>query len=135
VTVGFLRLILVRFQVLQYAQSDFIQDAGMQISTQPISINGKVLSPPELSYGQQTAVVSSLFLQQIRFRSFFMQMPQHGGWNMVGKTFYMPAKLNAWAIVDYGRNEEKAREFASKLLACFSNLGGHHSSTKPLQIH
>jgi hypothetical protein len=61
VTVGILSLILIRFQVLQYAQSDFIKDAGMQISTQPISINGKVLSPPELSYGQQTVVVSSLF--------------------------------------------------------------------------
>jgi eukaryotic translation initiation factor 2C len=53
-------------QVLEYANSDFIRESGMQISMQPLAIDGQLLRPPQLQYGRDQIVVSktlsSLFL-------------------------------------------------------------------------
>jgi hypothetical protein len=84
-----LRLIIVHSQVLQYSHSDFIQDSGMQISTEPVSIKGKVLSPPDLLYGQEHMVVSFLFLQWICFRLFLLRNRQMADGTWWGK--HLPA--------------------------------------------
>ena len=47
-------------QVLEYANSDFIWESGMQILVQPIAIDGQLLRPPQLQYRWDEIVVSKM---------------------------------------------------------------------------
>jgi hypothetical protein len=61
-----LESIIKGLQVLQYGQSEYLRSFGLSVdSSGPVKIQGRVLNPPTLLYGQgsrQPTVVSSLFL-------------------------------------------------------------------------
>jgi hypothetical protein len=50
----------MRVQVSQYAESSFVQDAGMQISTKPVIVSGRVLDTPNMEFGGRDLVVCRL---------------------------------------------------------------------------
>lgn len=48
-------------QYLQYGQSEYISALGLRVDTRgPMEVNGRVLNPPKLIYGQNVQVVCCL---------------------------------------------------------------------------
>ena len=43
-------------QVLNYAQSDFVGLAGMKISTTPLKVAGRIMTPPMIGFGNEVDI-------------------------------------------------------------------------------
>ena len=41
-------------QVLSYASSEYVRQFGMEVDSEPMKINARVLPPPTLKYGQKS---------------------------------------------------------------------------------
>ncbi|ELU45830.1 CDP-diacylglycerol-glycerol-3-phosphate 3-phosphatidyltransferase [Rhizoctonia solani AG-1 IA] len=68
-------------QITQGFQSDYLRGAGVQVDREPVTVQARVLNPPQIEFGdRQTLNVSN------------------GTWNMVRKTMFKPAKVGCWAI-------------------------------------
>ncbi|PPQ91938.1 hypothetical protein CVT25_000981 [Psilocybe cyanescens] len=75
---------------IQYGQSNYVRDFGMAISTEPMKIEMRVISPPKLRYGDGPQPTVE---------------PRNGAWNMLDKKFYVPSKITRWVMIIYeGRN-------------------------------
>jgi eukaryotic translation initiation factor 2C len=100
--------IVMASPVTQYADSPFIRDAGMQISTNPIVVGGRVLDTPDMEFGKQEIV-----------------KPAGGSWNVVRKTLKDARTLKTWAVINYeaGLPPKIPQRFVETLMACCSNLG------------
>ncbi|KIJ37387.1 hypothetical protein M422DRAFT_231745 [Sphaerobolus stellatus SS14] len=74
--------------ILGYADSDFMRQSGFIIDHQLMSVGGRVLPVPQIRWGGNARA----------------EVPRGGAWNVVGKTFYRPARVKAWAVVifDHG---------------------------------
>ncbi|CCM05785.1 uncharacterized protein FIBRA_08018 [Fibroporia radiculosa] len=96
-------------QVLDYATSHFIQEAGMEIGTMPININGRVLPTPSIKYQNQVLNL----------------IAKSGKWNVVRQRLEKPGTLNAWAIVvfDQQANTNVVQGFVRKLQGNLASLG------------
>ncbi|ESK91292.1 argonaute-like protein [Moniliophthora roreri MCA 2997] len=80
--------------VLQYGQSEYVRQFGMNVDTAsgPVKLNARVLAPPTLRYGpgsKQATIV-----------------PRNGAWNMIDKKFSKPMSIFNWIVVIY---EQKKR--------------------------
>ncbi|KAJ7061541.1 argonaute-like protein [Mycena amicta] len=71
-------------QVLQYGQSEYILKFGMDISSDLITSQARVLQPPRLKYGGVGAKATV--------------DPRGGAWNMADKKFVEPAKITYWVL-------------------------------------
>ncbi|KAJ8494715.1 hypothetical protein ONZ45_g13146 [Pleurotus djamor] len=84
----------------QYKTNDIITDAGMQISREPLKVDGRVLDAT-----------------QVR--------PRDGSWNLLGKQFYQAATVHVWAFINFidGLDHNQViRPFAKQLAAsCISH--------------
>ncbi|EKM55524.1 uncharacterized protein PHACADRAFT_121053 [Phanerochaete carnosa HHB-10118-sp] len=76
---------------LDYGSSPFMRDAGMRVDTNPLETRGRRLQPPGVMYGNGTLHV------------------RDGAWNVVNKTFQLPAKIIAWAVVSFDANPNAQR--------------------------
>jgi len=96
-------------QVLDYNTSDFIQEAGMEVQQEPISINGRQLRSPDIKYQARTMSIEE----------------NMGAWNVVGKQLLTPGTIHAWAFVvfDARAREEVVERFISTLTTCLRKLG------------
>lgn len=88
------------FQQLQYSQSDYLRGAGVQIDNQPLRVEARVLSAPQIQFGEK---------QTLRVNN--------GTWNMLRKTMFEPRNLGPWAIVvfDSRFNMQVAQQLATRL--------------------
>ncbi|KAF8840966.1 Piwi-domain-containing protein [Paxillus ammoniavirescens] len=79
--------------VLDYSSSVFVKNAGLEISSSPTIIDGKVLSTPPMQYrpGSQPLI------------------PKFGAWNVVNQQFFQPRNIAKWAVVDYSPNPSRDR--------------------------
>ncbi|KAF8993952.1 Piwi domain-containing protein [Cyathus striatus] len=80
--------------ILQYGQSDYIREFGMNINTAdgPLAIQMRKLQTPTLRYGQGSKAPTVV--------------PNNGAWNMVDKKFYAPTEpIHRWVIVVYERQQ------------------------------
>ncbi|KAG1749019.1 ribonuclease H-like domain-containing protein [Suillus paluster] len=91
---------------LDYQNSPFMQDAGITVLPDPISVNGRILPTPSIYYGNLSSSSSVV--------------PRDGSWNMINQTFHEPKSLTAWAIVNYTRvNDNTINRFVGTLInAC-----------------
>ncbi|ESK92884.1 argonaute-like protein [Moniliophthora roreri MCA 2997] len=89
-----------------YARSEYITESGMEIATQPKTIQGKVLDIP-----------SVMFKGELK--------PQNGAWNVLHQHLNEAAPFTTWAAVTFAdRVHRAALESHMKSLAeCCSNLG------------
>ncbi|KAJ7061559.1 ribonuclease H-like domain-containing protein [Mycena amicta] len=71
-------------QVLQYGQSEYIRKFGMNISSDLITSQARVLQPPRLKYGGVGAKATV--------------DPRGGSWNMADKKFIEPAGITYWVL-------------------------------------
>ncbi|KAJ7866976.1 argonaute-like protein [Mycena olivaceomarginata] len=77
-------------QVLGYGQSDYVRQFGVTVATSMLSTVARVLDPPMLKYRSISDPRENL-----------IEQPRNGAWNMTGKHFYKPAKIETWTFVSY----------------------------------
>ncbi|KIK45842.1 hypothetical protein CY34DRAFT_22361 [Suillus luteus UH-Slu-Lm8-n1] len=95
---------------LDYQNSPFLQDAGITISPDPISIVGNVLPTPRIHYGNPA---NSRPVQ-----------PRNGSWNMIDQTFHEPKSLPSWGILNYTRvSDQTINRFVNTLFNSCKKLG------------
>ncbi|KAG2158147.1 Piwi-domain-containing protein [Suillus bovinus] len=95
---------------LDYQNSPFLQDAGITVSPDPISINGRVLPTPKIHYGNPA---TSRPVQ-----------PRNGSWNMIDQNFHEPKALSSWGILNYSRvSDQTINRFINTLLNACRKLG------------
>ncbi|KAG6840676.1 hypothetical protein C0991_005137, partial [Blastosporella zonata] len=76
--------ITVSWQQLQYSQSSFLRGAGISVNPQALTVRGRLLPSPVLTFGNKASLT-----------------PQRPGtWDMLQKTFTEPASLGPWTVVD-----------------------------------
>ncbi|KAG1775993.1 hypothetical protein EV702DRAFT_1230723 [Suillus placidus] len=74
---------------LDYQNLPFLQDTGITISPEPISVTRHVLPMPKMHCRNPA---SSRPVQ-----------PQNGSWNIIDQTFHEPKSLLSWGILNYTR--------------------------------
>jgi eukaryotic translation initiation factor 2C len=139
-----LESIVKGLQVLQYGQSEYLRSFGLSVdSSGPVKIQGRVLNPPTLLYGQgsrQPTVVSSSFLFYLHTLhctrafttthsipppldclqtcfSFLSQNPRNGEWNMIDKKLYKPASIQRWIVIIYERPQRFSQSAADDMIS------------------
>ncbi|KAG8985277.1 hypothetical protein FRB90_004845 [Tulasnella sp. 427] len=88
-----LRNIRNGLQVLRYGNSSYLQDFGINVDVNPMTIKGRILPPPALEYGKKQVI-----------------QPRDGQWNMRGKQLFKPEKISGCAILIYDRRFGQDRE-------------------------
>ncbi|KAG2348507.1 Piwi-domain-containing protein [Suillus weaverae] len=95
---------------LDYQNSPFLQDAGITVSPEPISVTGRILPTPRIHYGNPA---SSRPVQ-----------PRNGSWNVIDQTFHEPKSLSSWGILNYTRvSDQTINRFINTLLNACKKLG------------
>ncbi|KAI0637098.1 Piwi domain-containing protein [Trametes polyzona] len=105
-------------QLFDYGTSDFMQEAGMAVSQDTMSVRGVVIPPPQIQYRGHSMTIP----------------PRAGAWNVVGKQFAEPATLRFWSVAVFGRAKlSDVQDFISTL---GGNLGRAdmtvHNPTPPI---
>ncbi|GBE81691.1 Protein argonaute [Sparassis crispa] len=105
---------------LDYKVSLSMQEAGMEISTSPIQVNGRLLESPPIEYGRNETVTIN---------------KKTGSWNIVRKQFFAPEAIRCWAVACFENVPPHVVEtFVSKLYANLTKLGTHvHLSSPPIE--
>lgn len=95
---------------LDYQNSPFLQDAGITVAPDPISVVGRVLPTPRIYYGNPA---SSGPVQ-----------PRNGSWNAMDQTFHEPKSLSSWGILNYTRvSDQTINRFVNTLFSVCKKLG------------
>ncbi|KAG8958174.1 hypothetical protein FRC00_002972, partial [Tulasnella sp. 408] len=88
-----LRNIRNGLQYLGYGNSPYLQDFGINVDPNLITIKGRILPTPTLLYGQNVTI-----------------QPRDGRWNMRHKTLYKPEKITGCAIIVYDQRFRSSQE-------------------------
>ncbi|TFK26516.1 Piwi-domain-containing protein [Coprinopsis marcescibilis] len=95
------RIGLITEAVKQYGQFQSMSAAKMEVSTTPLTVEGKFLSPPPVTYSQNR-----------------QEIARDGKWNVVGKRFYEAKHLTFWGVINF----EKLRDTRMTLDPCLDSL-------------
>ncbi|BGP41047.1 hypothetical protein JCM10449v2_005016 [Rhodotorula kratochvilovae] len=76
-------------EVISPSNNQAFGQFGLEISTTPIRLEARVLPPPKISFAQNRSVV-----------------PQGGTWDLTGKRFIQPARLDSWIVFVFARQNE-----------------------------
>lgn len=88
----------------------FLPEFGIEIATEPVKTTGVVVSHPKLLYKDENG--------DKRRREVLEYQPSSGRWDMSGKTFYDPAVVNNWLIVNMsGIGDQDVETFVRDLMA------------------
>lgn len=95
--------------ILDYANSDFMNRAGLSVDANPIGIQGRYLEPPRIKFHDQTIG------------------PNNGSWNVVNHKLFKPGYILCWSVVNFERNLERdpqrLQNFITILVQCLTSLG------------
>ncbi|TDL23829.1 Piwi-domain-containing protein [Rickenella mellea] len=96
------------YKVLNYRESPFVRNAGMQISGSLLDVNGRILQPPRLVYGGNREITVN-----------------DGKWDLRGLHFNNPATIKAWAIISFEPRKDirDIQRFCFDLVKCMRALG------------
>ncbi|KAJ7756861.1 argonaute-like protein [Mycena maculata] len=90
-----------------YNSSEFIHDAGMRINPQPMSLQARILAPPNM-----------------QFRTPQRRLPRNGAWNVLDQTFRKAKDMAVWGAVSLERSlGPQAGAMMDALVTCCRNLG------------
>ncbi|KDR77481.1 hypothetical protein GALMADRAFT_266956 [Galerina marginata CBS 339.88] len=108
-------------QDMQHGQSNYVNQFGLKIDTEPLKIDARILDPPKLRYGSEGA-------QPI-------VVPRDGAWNMLSKRFYRPARIARWMMVIYDSrfNNAACVEATQGFLAVCEKFGVEVENKSPLK--
>ncbi|CAO1639177.1 unnamed protein product [Sympodiomycopsis kandeliae] len=96
-------------EVLKFEQSARIKDWNVSIDTQPIQLTGRLLDPPQVTYGRGSGRVQV----------------NAGAWNLRQAKFCQPGRaLKTWAIINFTRKPDAVvQEFGQVLVKHLQALG------------
>ncbi|KAI0797904.1 Piwi domain-containing protein [Abortiporus biennis] len=104
-------------QLLDYENSDFMIDAGIQVDKNPMTIRASILKVPTIHYfGQQTARVSN------------------GGWNVKDMSFIRPTPITRFSIVDFVGQSQVTSRFVQNLCQNLHKLGIYNIAGRPAEF-
>ncbi|KAJ3557974.1 hypothetical protein NM688_g1184 [Phlebia brevispora] len=93
---------------LNYAHSSWMLDAGIEVSTNPIHLEGHILPTPMVQYGSGPLKVGG------------------GAWNVMRQRLVNPARVDRWGVVLFDDSpgiKDRANEFLQMLVRNMSQLG------------
>ncbi|KAE8241034.1 hypothetical protein A4X13_0g7595 [Tilletia indica] len=101
-------VVRLRNEVVQYERDDLLESWGVQVSNDPVRVEGRQLPPPRVMYGGNKT-----------------DAPRDGAWNLMGKLFHTPGEpLASWAIINFTRcNPQDVQAFGGQLVASMARLG------------
>jgi eukaryotic translation initiation factor 2C len=109
-------------EVLQYGQSEYVRQFGMNITQTPITVKARVLAPPVLRYGPGS--------QEMTIK------PANGQWNMRDKKLFKPMTIKQWVIVVYENQRrfplQTAQEMATSFCEGAVSVGMRVEDNRPL---
>lgn len=77
-------------QILDYDQSDYMQDAGLYVEKTPLEINGKLLPPPAISYSKDADNVIARIADR------------EGKWNVTQiRRFHTPIQIGHFVVISF----------------------------------
>jgi eukaryotic translation initiation factor 2C len=106
-----------------------MQDAGITVLPDPISINGRILPTPSIYYGNTASSkpVVRPGCHEARCNNALIlnpQVPRNGSWNVVNQTFHEPKTLKAWGVLNYSNVKAATIDrFVGTLINTCKNLG------------
>jgi eukaryotic translation initiation factor 2C len=121
------RLATIRqgLQLLQYGQSEYVRQFGMNITETPITVRARVLEAPVLRYGEGS--------RQNTIK------PANGQWNMRDKKFFAPKSVKQWIIVVYESDRRfplvAAQDMATAFCDGAASVGMTIEERRPLIFH
>ncbi|KAI5900235.1 Piwi-domain-containing protein [Schizophyllum commune H4-8] len=94
--------------IAHYENSSNIRAAGMEIGKQLEMVQGRMLTPPELTYGSGRS-----------------EVPKGGQWNLVKKLLADARALDNWAVVNFASNlsDNEVNRFVDNLSRACRTLG------------
>ncbi|CAE6429216.1 unnamed protein product [Rhizoctonia solani] len=116
-----LNSIVAGHSVLQYGQSEYMREFGMNVDQHPEKCLARVLPTPAINYGPNSKS------RQIR--------PRDGAWNLRDQKFFEGANCTGWALVVYdtrGMRMQDAQEIARGLKEQADLLGIRTISSDPV---
>jgi len=92
---------------MEYAQSEAMLNAGMQVSSSPISITGRQLQPPKIGFGERDI------------------QPNDGAWNLINQQLNQAGILKAWVVLSFSDSitQDIANQFARHMENACRTLG------------
>jgi eukaryotic translation initiation factor 2C len=95
--------VLGNFSILKDVESNF----GIKISQEMVRLDARVLPAPKVQYGGNSTHV-----------------PQDGSWNMRGKKFVVPMKIDSWAVLVCARSSsDEVKRFVSVFVRGCEDVG------------
>ncbi|CUA70377.1 Protein argonaute-1 [Rhizoctonia solani] len=116
-----LNSIVAGHSVLQYGQSEYMREFGMNVEQHPEKCLARILPTPAINYGPNSK------FRQIR--------PRDGAWNLRDQKFFEGASCTGWALVVYdtrGIRMPDAQEIARGLKEQADLLGIRTISSDPV---
>lgn len=107
----------VQGDFLDYKNSPFFSQIGMQVDVRPMETAARLLQPPDIQY---QGSIADLSVQAER------QTGTHGTWNVVRKIFHKPASKSLWTVVSFatqGFPLDNVQRSVEKLQQCCQRLG------------
>lgn len=103
---------------LAYETSDRIKSWGVDISQQPVAVQGRVLQPPDIKYGGGGRPVQA----------------RNGSWNLAGQKFCQSGReLSTWAVVNFSNVAEQViQAFVSQQVMALRQLGVRVVNDRPV---
>ncbi|KAJ7273218.1 argonaute-like protein [Mycena rebaudengoi] len=98
----------LRSPVQEYAQSEILKEAGMEVDHHAITLSGRLLQVPRLIYGGRRVE------------------PREGAWNVLNSRFSNPKKMKNWGVVNFDGQSIDRRlmeKIIRDLVDCCRNLG------------
>ncbi|KAF5371721.1 hypothetical protein D9758_003502 [Tetrapyrgos nigripes] len=105
--------------VLSYANSEYLLEAGVQVSQIPLIITGRFLAIPD-----------------VKFRGAPIT-PPNGAWNLRNQLVSGPSKLECWVVVSFdgvSQNESQLAQVASHLKTACERLGMYAADVKAVRV-
>ncbi|KAF7295312.1 Argonaute-like protein [Mycena indigotica] len=112
--------------VQTYGTSEFMAEAGVEVSTVPMTVMGSLLEVPPLIYNNKKLVARSLYRITVENCLYSNnQNPRDGSWNVLGSQFNSPANIQKWGLVNLipGLPYPRVQSIMKQLADCCENLG------------
>jgi hypothetical protein len=116
------------YKVLSYQSSDFLLEAGVEVSKDPLIIIGKFLAVPKVKFGRESlvsALTCSIYCVGANLLiSIFYKLPSNGAWNLRNQTLSKTGKLDHWVLVCFEFNiQNQLQGITQEIMSACTRLG------------
>ncbi|RUS16005.1 Piwi domain-containing protein [Endogone sp. FLAS-F59071] len=105
---------------LAWKQNAYIQGFGLQVTTQPMTIDARILKPPKVHFAAGSRTPSIV--------------PKGGAWNLMGVKVAVGASLGSWAIAVFNEKSvhRQIENFVREMVLVFRDTGMNVVNREPV---